>query len=203
VKDHLDLVIAGVGGQGNILLSRIVGETALRAGTDVRISEAFGAAQRGGAVLSHVRLGKSHSPVIPLGRANALLALEPGEALRQSRFLRQDGLAVVNTKPIMPVEVLAGRATYPPIDKIKELMTRLTSNLFMTDAAKLAEQAGNAMTANIVMLGALDGCKILPFQPHALEESISIMVPKKMIDANLKAFELGRASVSSNMQMAN
>jgi len=195
MKKKLDLVIAGVGGQGNILLSRMVGQAASRAGMEVRISEAFGSAQRGGAVFSNVRLGKSYSAVIPLGKADALLALEPGEALRQSRFLTRNGLAVLNSRSLMPVEVLAGKATYPPIEIIRDLMRQLTSNLYMIDAAALAEQAGDARTANTVMLGALDGCQILPFQSDFLRESMISSVPSKMVEANLKAFDLGRASV--------
>jgi len=195
LKECLDVVIAGIGGQGNILLSRILGETAVRTGVEVRISEAFGSAQRGGAVFSHVRLGKSHSPVIPLGMADALLALEPAEALRQSRFLARNGLAIINTKPIMPVEVLAGRATYSPIETIRNLVAKLTPKLLMIDATALAEQAGDARTANVVMLGALDGCGIMPFESKALRESVSNAVPGKMVEANMKAFDLGRACV--------
>lgn len=193
MKKKLDLVIAGVGGQGNILLSRIVGQAASRAGMEVRISEAFGSAQRGGAVFSNVRLGKSYSAVIPLGKADALLALEPGEALRQSRFLTRNGLALVNSRSLMPVEVLAGKATYPPIETVRDLMRGLTSNLYMIDAAALAEQAGDARTANTVMLGALDGCQILPYPSNFLRESMISSVPSKMVEANLKAFDSGRA----------
>lgn len=194
MKEDLDLVIAGVGGQGNILLSRILAETALRAGIEVQISETFGAAQRGAAVLSLVRLGGGYSPVIPQGRADVLLALEPGESLRQSHFLRRNGLAVVNTRPIMPVEVLSGRATYPSIDTIRSLLARLTTNLFMIDAATLAEQAGDSRTVNLVMLGALAASQILPFHTAVLRESISSLVPSKMVGVNLKAFELGRSA---------
>ena len=193
MKKKLDLVITGVGGQGNILLSRIVGQAASRAGMEVRISEAFGSAQRGGAVFSNVRLGKSYSAVIPLGKADALLALEPGEALRQSRFLTRNGLALVNSRSLMPVEVLAGKATYPPIETVRDLMRGLTSNLYMIDAAALAEQAGDARTANTVMLGALDGCQILPYPSNFLRESMISSVPSKMVEANLKAFDSGRA----------
>ncbi len=196
MKENLDLVVAGVGGQGNILLSRILGETALKVGIEVQISETFGAAQRGAAVLSHVRFGGNHSPVIPQGKADALLALEPGEALRHSRFLKQNGLAVVNTKPIMPVEVLSGRATYPSIDAIRNLLVKLTTNIFMIDAATLAERAGDSRTVNLVMLGALDAFHTLPFQTASLRESISGLVPGRMVDANLRAFELGRSSIA-------
>jgi indolepyruvate ferredoxin oxidoreductase beta subunit len=95
----------------------------------------------------------------------------------------------------MPVEVLAGKGTYPTIEAISDLIRKLTSNLYMIDAATLAEQAGDARTANIVMLGALDGCQILPFQSDFLRESMTSAVPNKMVEANLKAFDLGRASV--------
>ncbi len=196
MKENLDLVVAGVGGQGNILLSRILGETALKVGIEVQISETFGAAQRGAAVLSHVRFGGNYSPVIPQGKADALLALEPGEALRHSRFLRQNGLAVVNTKPIMPIEVLSGRATYPSIDTIRNLLVKLTTNIFMIDAATLAERAGDSRTINLVMLGALHAFQTLPFQTAELRESISGLVPDRMVDANLRAFELGRSSIA-------
>jgi indolepyruvate ferredoxin oxidoreductase beta subunit len=203
LRESLGTVIAGVGGQGNILLSRVIGETALRAGIEVRISEAFGAAQRGGAVFSHVRLGKSYSPVIPVGMADALLALEPGEGLRQSRFLARNGIAVVNTRPIMSVEVLAGRATYPSIEWIRNLLTKLTPNLSMIDGSALAEQAGDPRTANMVMLGALESYNILPFKAHELEKTISGLVPTKMIDSNLKAFNLGRATVLNQKPNSN
>jgi len=195
MRKKLDLVIAGVGGQGNILLSRMVGQAAARAGMEVRISEAFGSAQRGGAVFSNVRLGKSYSSVIPLGKADALLALEPGEALRQSRFLARNGLALISSKPLMPVEVLAGKAAYPSVEKIGHLMKELASKVFMIDASALAEQAGDARTANTVMLGALDGCHILPFRSDLLRETMISAIPSKMVEANLKAFDLGRVSM--------
>ncbi|OFX16063.1 hypothetical protein A3K71_05130 [archaeon RBG_16_50_20] len=195
VRDRFDLVIAGVGGQGNLLLSRIIGETALRSNIDLQISETFGAAQRGAAVVSHVRLGKSYSPVVPFGMAQALLALEPAEALRQSRFLAPDGLALVNIKPIMSVEVLSGRATYPSLEVIRNLLSKLTSDLHMFDAQGLAVEAGDPRTVNLVMLGALDACSVLPFRTENLRNSISSLVPSNMIEVNLKAFDLGRVAL--------
>ena len=201
MRDRFDLVIAGVGGQGNLLLSRIIGETALRANVELQISETFGAAQRGAAVLSHVRLGKSYSSVIPLGMADALLALEPAEALRQSRFLALDGLALVTVKPIMSVEVLNGRATYPSLDVIRNLLSKLTSNLHMLDAHGLAVEAGDPRTVNIVMLGALDACGVLQLDTDDLKNSISSLVQNKMIEANLKAFDLGRAALLKHRKL--
>jgi len=195
MRKGVEIVIAGVGGQGNLLLSRILGQTALKAGIEVQISESYGASQRGGAVFSHVRMSQSHSPVIPLGRANVLLSLEPSEALRQSRFLAHDGYAIINTRPILPVEVLSGRASYPSIDRIRDLIARLTSNLFMVDAASLAEKAGDSRTANTVMLGALNACDVLPFGPNLLRDSIPDLVPKRMLEANLRAFDLGGSCI--------
>lgn len=188
-------MIAGVGGQGNLLVSRMLGQAAMKVGIEVRVSESYGASQRGGAVFSHVRLGESHSSVIPLGQADVLLGLEPGEALRQSRFLAAGGHAMINKRAIMPVEVLSGKATYPPIETIRSLMSKLTSNLFMIDAAALAEKAGDVRTANTAMLGSLDACDVLPFQPCLLKDTVPTMVPGKMIEANLRAFDLGRAAV--------
>lgn len=195
MKKGVDVVIAGVGGQGNLLLSRMLGQTAMKAGIEVRISESYGASQRGGAVFSHVRLSKSHSPVIPLGHADVLLGLEPSEALRQSRFLARGGYAIVNTRAIMPVEVLSGKATYPSIGTIRSLMSKLTSNLFMIDAVALAEKAGDVRTANTVMLGSLDGCAVLPFPQGLLKDTVPTMVRGKMIEANMRAFDLGRTAV--------
>lgn len=195
MKKRVDVVIAGVGGQGNLLVSRMLGQTAMKADIEVRVSESYGASQRGGAVFSHVRLGKSHSAVIPLGQADVLLGLEPSEALRQSRFLARGGCAIVGTRAIMPVEVLSGKATYPSIETVRSLMSKLTSNLFMIDAVALAEKAGDVRTANTVMLGSLDGCDLLPFQAGLLKDTVPTMVPARMIDANLRAFDLGKAAV--------
>jgi indolepyruvate ferredoxin oxidoreductase beta subunit len=192
MKTDVDIVIAGVGGQGNLLLSRMLGQAALRAGIRVQTSESYGASQRGGAVFSHVRLGQSHSPVIPLGHADVLLGLEPSEALRQSRFLARDGHAIVNTRAIMPVEVLSGKATYPSIVTIRSLMKKLTANVFMIDAVALAEKVGDVRTANTAMLGSLDGCDLLPFEAGLLRETIPSSVPSRMIEANLRAFDLGK-----------
>ncbi len=198
---NLNVAVVGVGGQGNVLLSRILGETALKVGIKVRISDTFGAAQRGAAVLSLVRFGSSYSPVIPLGKADALVALEPSEALRQSRFLRPNGYALINTRRILPVEVLTGKAAYPSTDKISGLLAALTSNLYMFDAAKLAEQAGDSRTTNMVMLGALDGCDCLPFETEAIKETIMDLVPEKMLDSNIKSFELGRSYLQNHRKM--
>lgn len=200
MQKNFDLVIAGVGGQGNILLSRILAETALGAGCHVQISDTFGAAQRGAAVLSHVRFGRSYSPVIPEGRGDALLALEPIEALRQSRFLAANGLAVVNSQQIMPVEVASGKVKYPPIDTIRNLLTKLTRNLFMVNAAATAEEAGDRRTANIVMLGVLDATHVLPFETTRLKETIRTSIAGRMVDVNLKAFDLGRALLEKQMK---
>ncbi len=195
MRKSVDVVIAGVGGQGNLLLSRMLGQTAMKAGIEVQISESYGASQRGGAVYSHVRLSESHSPVIPLGHADVLLGMEPSEALRQSRFLARGGHAIVNTRAIMPVEVLSGKATYPRIEVIKRLLNKLTSNLFMIDAVALAEKAGDVRTANTAMLGSLDGCGVLPFQPGLLKDTVRTTVPSKMVEANLRAFDLGKTAV--------
>jgi len=189
----MDLVVAGVGGQGNLLISRIIGETALRSGIDVKICETFGAAQRGAAVLSLVRLGESQTPIIPFGKADVLLGLEPAEALRQSKYLSRNGLAVVSTEPVMPVEVLSGRAAYPSITQIRRLLARLASRVFMIDGQALARKAGDSRTLNLVMLGALDACDILPLKTSDLKETIASLVPDSMVEVNLRAFDLGKS----------
>lgn len=187
---EFDLVIVGVGGQGAILASDIVGLAAVSSGLPVMASETHGMAQRGGSVENHVRLDCRYGSLIPAGRADAVLALEPAEALRAAEYLSPEGVVVVNTNPILPITVLSGSSGYPDVgDMLDELRNRCRQVVAL-DADGLAVQAGHALTANVVMIGALSG--FLPLETSVLEESIKSLVPPKTVDVNLKAFRLGR-----------
>jgi len=190
---ELNLIIGGVGGQGSIRASHIVAIAAIQDGMRARVGETFGAAMRGGAVASHVRIGKEiFAPLIAKDRAEIVLALEPLEGLRNAvKFLSKGGLLLTNTRAWMPVDVNIGRAEYPSLDAIKNAVEKLGGKFVAIDATSLAQQAGNVRTINVVMLGALVGAGKLPISVETLKQIVKENVPPKTIDANLRAFELG------------
>lgn len=188
-----DMVIVGVGGQGVILISEIIGRAALRAGIPVRAAETHGMAQRGGSVINHTRLGCVYGPMVPEGGADILLALEPAEALRYGRYLSRGGVALVNTKPVLPTTVTTGQFRYPDIEEILAPL-RSVARVIAINATEIAERAGNPQTANIVMLGAMS--RFMPIEEALLLDALRDSVPGKYIDANVRAFELGKAEVS-------
>ncbi|MBW6517165.1 MAG: indolepyruvate oxidoreductase subunit beta [ANME-2 cluster archaeon] len=190
-----DLIIVGVGGQGAILASDIVGKAAVHAGLPVMSAETHGMAQRGGSVENHVRLDCRYGSLIPRGRADAVLALEPAETLRAVDYLSPDGVAVVNTNPVLPITVLSGSADYPAVDDMMKELGGRCKRLVAVDADALATQAGHPLTANVVMIGAVSG--FLPLDVHSLEDSIRSLVPPKTVDVNLAAFRLGRKAAET------
>ena len=190
-KREFNVLIAGVGGQGNLLSSEIIATAAVIEGFKVRVADVFGAAQRGGSVLSHIRIGEVYSPVIPTGAANVLLGFEPIECLRASRLLSPDCTAIVNTRPIYPRDVCIGEAEYPRIDEIVAMLEKLTKRLIYRDFVELAEKAGSPRTLNVVMVGCLSGLNILPIKKETFLKVIPESVPKGTEEVNLRAFNLG------------
>jgi len=185
-----DIVVVGVGGQGVILLSSIIGKAALKAGLPVRSAETHGMAHRGGSVINHLRIGCMFGPLVPVGGADILVALEPAEALRYAHYLSKDGVALVNTKPVLPSTVTSGQSKYPPLEEILALLQRICRSIKTFDATKLAVKAGNSQTMNVVMLGALS--KYIPLREEMLIESLTEFMPAKFLDVNRRAFELGK-----------
>ncbi len=200
-SNELTLVIAGVGGQGTLLASQIIGHAAVKQGFSVRISETFGMSQRGGPVVSHIRIAKTvYSPLVPLMTADLVLGFEPLEALRASvKFLARGGSVVVNTRIVYPIEVNRGDAKYPPLDKILEALRSIAEEVVTIDATTLAIKAGNPISANIVMLGALAALEKLPFRPEDLREAVRERVPRD-VDINLKAFDLGFQAIKEQLR---
>jgi indolepyruvate ferredoxin oxidoreductase beta subunit len=185
-----DLVVVGVGGQGVILIATIIGKAALKAGYPVRGAETHGMAQRGGSVISHIRLGCEFGPLVPVGGADILLALEPAEALRYAHYLSGDGIALVNLNPVLPITVTTGLAKYPPLEEILAPLQRSCRLVKTLDATKLAAKAGNPQAMNVVMLGAL--ARYIPVREELLIESLCEMVPAKFLEVNRRAFEFGK-----------
>lgn len=183
----MDILIVGVGGQGTLLASRVLGKYALEQGQDVKLSEVHGMAQRGGSVMTYVRMGDAvRSPIIDEGGADVILAFEKLEALRYLHYLKEGGVVLYSSQEIMPMPVVTGAAEYPQgIDGVL--------NGCAVNALDLALEAGNAKAANSVMLGAL--CKKLAFEKEAFLEALVSSIPQKLAEMNKKAFELGFAAV--------
>jgi indolepyruvate ferredoxin oxidoreductase beta subunit len=188
---QLNLIVAGVGGQGSVLASHILAEAAIAHGLAVRVGETFGAAMRGGAVASHVRMGDVAGPLVKKGGADAILALEPLEGLRIGvDYLSSEGIVVLNTRPNYPVDTSIGVFPYPPLERIRADLQSLGKTVYAFDATELAIEAGNARTLNVI-LGGLAGTGLLPFSPEVLEEALAACVPASSLESNRRAFRLG------------
>ncbi|MEM2873079.1 MAG: indolepyruvate ferredoxin oxidoreductase subunit beta [Nitrososphaerales archaeon] len=187
-----NIVIAGVGGQGVLLTAEILGNSALKEGYDVRVSEIHGMAQRGGSVVCDVRIGKRvYAPTTPDGMADVMLGLEPIETLRYLKFASPQTLIIMNTRSVKPVSVLMGVAKDLSLDDITRIINRYYDNAILIDAMELAMKAGSPIVQNIVMLGVLASTECLPININTLKESIKQLVSPKYFELNMKAFELG------------
>jgi len=143
--------------------------------------------------MNHIRIGCELSPMVALGSADILLAMEPAEALRHANYLSPNGTAIVNITPVLPITVTTGKSVYPPVVEIFEVLKKVCKNLLILDATTLASRAGSPQTMNIVMLGALSN--FIPLKEETLIEAISKSVPPKFLDMNKRAFELGKVEV--------
>ena len=190
----LDLIITGAGGQGIILASDIIGEAALAAGYDVKKSDTLGMAQRGGSVISHMRIApKVWSPLIKEGEVDILLAFEKLEAARWSYYLRSGGIAIVNNQALPPLSVSLGKECYPSDKEIVDILKRRTDRVYFVDGTRRVGELGNIRTLNIFMLG----CASLfaPLKVHFWKDSISQRMPEKIRQINLTAFDRGRKEI--------
>jgi len=184
-----NILIAGVGGQGVLLTSKIIAEAALLAGLDVKQSEVHGMAQRGGSVLSQVRFGdKVFSPVIAEGEADLLIGFEPLETARYLHYLRDNGMTIYNTRPIGTIGVSIGKEEYPA--DIHDIIKKNAPKVFAFDATELAVGVGEKRAVNLVLVGA--ALRFLPIDATIVENAITNSVPKKLLEINQKAFAAGR-----------
>jgi indolepyruvate ferredoxin oxidoreductase beta subunit len=194
---EFNLIVAGVGGQGSVMASHIVADVAVAKGMKARVGDTFGAAQRGGKVHSHVRIGDDvYGPLCHEESLDVLLGLEPNETLRLAvRYAGPKTFVVMNTRTVPSMDVNIGADEYPPVEEINKGLKRLSEKVISFDATKLAIQSGNQRTMNVVLLGALASTGKLPYEEEALMEGIRKRVPPRSIDANMKAFSLGKEMI--------
>jgi len=194
LSDPFNLVICGVGGQGNILMSRLIGRLLSAQDYIVSIGETFGAAQRGGGVFSSLRVSKTkaYGPLIPQGQANLIVGLELMEPLRSIEKLGNPNVKVVsNTASVHPVDVLSGTQVYPEIDNLKESIVKLSHQAWFIPATDLALKLDSPIMANIVMLGALSASKVIPIGKSSIEKELEEVLPPAKLALNLNALEMG------------
>ncbi len=188
----MNILIAGVGGQGTLLASRVLGKYAMLCEKDCKLSEIHGMSQRGGSVVTHVRIGdKIYAPVIWEGEADMIIAFESLEAARVKQYLKADGILLVNEEEILPMPCITGNAVYP--QGLKEKLTAEVAHAHFVPAQAWALEAGSAKATNIVMLGALT--KLFGFDKDKMTAAVAACVPAKFQELNLRAFELGYSRV--------
>lgn len=191
------LIIVAVGGQGNLLASKVLGEAALISGVPVRMSEIHGMAQRGGVVESAIVFGDAQSSIISDNEADILLGFEPAETLRALNRCSKNTKVITNTSPLPPFTVSIGKGVYPDVENVKELLKEKCASLVAIDAMKLAKEAGSPMSVNIVLLGALVQSGGLGFTKKNVIQAIKTKTKKAFLDMNLNAFEKGYKAAQS------
>lgn len=197
-----DILIAGVGGQGTVLASRLIAAAAMEQGAFVRTAETIGMAQRGGSVVSHVRIAAEElSPLIPLAKAALIIAFEPAEAVRSLERLAPGGRCIVNTKPIYPISVTLQGASYP-LAEIQSHIQKQAPDSFFLDASALAQKAGGEKALNIVLLGAAIGFGLLPISLKQMADTIAQTVPTRFQEMNQRALQTGFAAAQGGINHA-
>ncbi len=189
-----NLILTGVGGQGNVMASRVLAGMLVDEGYIVTIGETFGMSQRGGSVMSHLRISPDSvkSPQIPRGGADVIVALEPLEALRVLTVYGNPQVSVLsNSRPVYPIGVITGELSYPSDEAIREAFHRLSAASWMIDATSVGLQLGNPVLSNIVMIGALAQTGLLPFDRRLFEKEIRKTLSADKCDVNMKAFDAG------------
>lgn len=186
--DKINIMIVGVGGQGSLLTSRILGNVGLREGYDVKVSEVHGMSQRGGSVVTYVKMAKKvFSPLIEKGEADIILAFEELEALRWVDYVKEDGRMIINAQKIDPMPVIIGKAKYP--ENIVQKIQSYYPNTLSIDGLVIARQSGSIKTVNTVLIGLM--ARMIDIPKKVWIEAIEEIVPAKMLESNLKAFEAG------------
>jgi indolepyruvate ferredoxin oxidoreductase beta subunit len=197
--DCLNVIITGVGGQGNILASHILASAAISDGYHTTIGETYGQSQRGGAVMSHVRLSKElqFGPLIPEGGADVIVGLEPMETLRVAAMYANPATKViVNPRPNYPLMVLYGAAEYPEVSELLERLREMAETVKVIASTELAKEAGEAMASNVVMVGALAGSGWVPISLETFTSVLEEVIPQKVLSVNKEAFRLGIENIS-------
>jgi indolepyruvate ferredoxin oxidoreductase beta subunit len=198
--DPYNLIITGVGGQGNVLASRMVGDMLSRQGFDITIGETFGASQRGGSVMSHLRIsGKgSLSPQIPMGRAHMVVSLEPVEALRVIKDYGNPEVKVItNMRPVRAMGVISGEESYPSPETIMAWINKYAAAAWFLDTTETATRLGNPIFGNVMLVGALAGTGELNLDRETFEAVVKSRMPASKVQVNLEAFDAGRELIDA------
>lgn len=191
--------MTGVGGQGVILASDALAEIAMKAGYDVKKSDSLGMSQRGGSVVSHLRIGERvFSPMIREGEADFLLAFERLEGARWAHYLKKDGAAIVNDLAMPPLSVVGGASTYPSVEEVEEILRRYAGKVYIIPATEIARELGNPQVLNVFMIGFLSS--FLDIAEDSYIEDLRQRVPPKFLQLNLKAFSVGREEAVTRRQ---
>jgi indolepyruvate ferredoxin oxidoreductase beta subunit len=185
-------IFVGVGGQGNLLASNLLGQAALSMGIPVVVSEIHGMAQRGGVVESAVLLGGAKSPIVSNGEADVVVSFEPLETMRILGRCNKKTLVITNAQPLPPFTVAVGQGKYPPVDEILDKIQAKVRKVIALHGNDLAEKAGNVLSLNMVMLGALVGSGATPVTEDVMKKTIGESTKKAFLESNLKAFDLGK-----------
>lgn len=188
------ILLAGVGGQGTVLASKLIAQAAIDLGLSARTAETIGMAQRGGCVVSHVRIGEAYSPLIPKGKADIIIGFEPAEAVRCLIYLKEGGVIVTTKKAIKPVTASLSGSSYDGTEMI-DYLTRNQKNLVVVDGEKICAACGSAKVLNIALLGAACAAGALGIPKESFQKAIESRLPQKFVTMNLKALELGAQEV--------
>ena len=192
--EPLNLVISGSGGQGNVLAAQWVGEALIRAGRRITVGDTYGLSQRGGSVMSHIRVSKErrYGPLIPGGRAHVILGLEPVETLRVLiAYGNRSVVTLTNTRPVYPQGVIAGENEYPSEERLLSALNELSERTYWVPATEIARGLGDPIMANVVMIGALWGSGVLPAEPSTISAVLEDRLPASKLEANRRAFDTG------------
>jgi indolepyruvate ferredoxin oxidoreductase, beta subunit len=193
-KDPLNIIIAGVGGQGNVLMSFLIGKALIKSGYSVTVFDNYGASQRLGAVASHIKISKGSfnaSPLLHRGDADVIVGIEPVELARNLiRFGNPEVIAIMNTRPVYPIGVISGELEYPNLNKLIETIQRLSAQAWIVDATDEALKLGNTIYTNVILLGALLGSNSLPLAKETMEAVLKEELPKAF-DTNVVALQKG------------
>jgi indolepyruvate ferredoxin oxidoreductase beta subunit len=191
------IYISGVGGQGIIKTSTVMGEAAMKTGLPVVMSEVHGMAQRGGSVSTELKIGDNYSPIIELGSADLLISFEPVEALRAVPKISKESYVILNTNPIYPFNLDETGVSYPDMKDVLVELTGKAKQVYALDADKIARESGHSLSMNMVMLGAASAVEGFPIEKETILTSMKANLPEKSLEINLKAFNAGFSFVKS------
>jgi len=197
-KETYNLIITGVGGQGNVLSSQLIGQALVGKGYFVTIGETYGASQRGGSVMSHIRVSskKQLSPLIPRGRADIVIGLEPVEALRvMTVYGNSQTVVISNTRPVYPVDVTSGNEKYPEEEEIRDALKGLSRKVYYVPATEKAIEMGSPILGNMIMMGALLELNLLPLSSAEFQKTLGKNFKEARLETNLRALEEGKRTV--------